>query len=55
MIFNLGNPIILETLIGVTQLYKLSSAKDFTPTLTLPFKGEGIFSQLRKSYPDSDD
>ena len=26
---------------------------DFTPTLTLPLKGEGI-AELRKSYPDSD-
>ena len=30
----------------------LPSAKDFTPTLTLPLKGEGIFAQLRKSYFD---
>ena len=32
------------------RLDTLSDAKDFTPTLTLPLEGEGIFAQLRKSY-----
>ena len=33
------------------QLGTVSDAWDFTPTLTLPLKGEGIFAQPRKSYP----
>ena len=36
--------------LGLTRLDRLPSAKNFTPTLTLPLKREGIFAQLPKSY-----